>query len=250
MNSHDQDLDGQHVIPLLSFLDAAQRCAQESLNSNAVALSRCAELDSFINSSASSRVAVPVAAILRMNARAMFGASINTATIGYRAGLFPTLRACLEAACYAQEVEITPGLTDVWLNRHRSNEDRKISRKAFGGAVSNTCRRLGILMPDNSGLVSRMYDAMIDDGAHPNVRSILPSIRVSDTEERYELSIGMVVPQNVEYSLFCCYEIGLFTSWLMTDLDVYDEEFWREAARLNEVKNEWERELIEMMPNA
>jgi hypothetical protein len=99
-------------------------------------------------------------------------------------------------------------------------------------------------MPDNAGLVRQMYEAMIDDGAHPNVRSILPSVRMKETETHHKVAIGLVVPERVEIALFCCYEIGLFTSWLMGDLDQPDEDFWKEAARLNEVKNDWENELL------
>lgn len=231
-------------LPLYQFMEAAHDCAEAARESNALALSRCAELDAFIDRTASSRLKPPMAALLRINARGMFCASINTALIGYRAALFPTLRASLEAACYAQEIEIKPELSDVWVNRHRSDEDRKRSRKAFGHAVPNTCKRFSRLMPDNAGLVHQMYEAMIDDGAHPNVRSILPSVRMKETETHHEVAIGLVVPERVEIALFCCYEIGLFTSWLMGDLDQPDEDFWKEAARLNEVKNDWENELL------
>lgn len=231
-------------LPLYQFMEAARDCSKSALESNAVALSRCAELDAFIDRTASSRLKPPMAALLRINARGMICASINTALIGYRAALFPTLRASLEAVCYAQEIERRPELSDAWVNRHRSDEDRKRSRKAFGDAVSNTCKRFGRLMPDNAGLVRQIYDAMIDDGAHPNVRSILPSVRMKETETHHEFSIGLVIPERVEIALFCCYEIGLFTSWLMGDLENLDEDFWIEASRLNEVKNDWENELL------
>jgi len=232
------------TAPLFEFLETAKGCAESARVENAVALSRCADLDAFIGRSTSTRLEIPVAAILRLSVRAMFCSSVNTALIGYRAGLFPTLRASLEAACYAQEIESKPHLADVWLKRHESPAARKKCRKSFGDAVTNTCKRLGKRMPANAGLISQMYDAMIDDGAHPNVRSILPSIRMTETDTHHEVAIGSVVPGDVERSLFCCYEIGLFTSWLLGDLETLDKLFWEEASRLNEIKNSWEQELI------
>lgn len=232
------------ALPLFKFLDTAKDCAEAARAANIEALSRCADLDAFIARSTSARLNIPVAAILRLSARAMFCSSINTALIGYRAGLFPTLRASLEAACYAQEIESKPHLADIWLHRQESPEAHKKCRRSFGEAVKNTCKRLGKRMPANAGLISQMYDSMIDDGAHPNVRSILPSIRMSETDTHHEVAIGFVVPGDVEASLFCCYEIGLFTSWLLGDLEKTDEDFWEEAARLNNIKNLWEQELV------
>lgn len=85
---------------------------------------------------------------------------------------------------------------------------------------------------------------MIDDGAHPNVRSILRFVRMTETDTHHEVAIGIVDPNDVEASLFCCYEVGLFTSWLLSDLENLDVNFWKEASRLNDIKNEWEKELI------
>lgn len=231
--------------PLFEFLDTAKKCAEAARVDNTTALSRCADLDAFIGRSTSDRLDSPLAAILRLSSRAMFCSSINTALIGYRAGLFPTLRACLEAACYAQEIESKPHLAEVWLKRQESPEAHKKCRRAFGEAVKATCKRLSKRMPDNAGLVSQMYDSMIDRGAHPNVRSILPCIRMTETDTHHEVAIDFVVPGDVEASLFCCYEIGLFTSWLLGDLEKLDEPFWEEASRLNDIKNTWEQELIE-----
>ncbi|RJU11738.1 hypothetical protein XcmpCFBP7700_11455 [Xanthomonas campestris] len=229
---------------LYRFLEAASDCAKGAFQSNASAVRRCAELDAFIEKSAAARLQVPTATLLRLSARGMFCASINTALIGYRAAIFPTLRACLEAACYAQVIEQKPELGDVWAKRHRDQDARKRCRAEFSDAVKKTCKRFGKLMPENAGLITDMYDSMIDDGAHPNVRSIIPSIKMEETNTHFEVGLGLVLPSRVETSLFCCFEIGLFTSWLMTDLDEIDENFWIEAANLNEMKNEWEKEIL------
>ncbi len=98
-------------------------------------------------------------------------------------------------------------------------------------------------MPDNARLIRSVYDHMIDDGAHPNVRSIVPGLHFEDKEDVVELSLGFVVPEQVRNSLFCCYEIGLFTAWVMGNVEPMDHDFWIEASRLNDQKNDWEAEI-------
>ncbi|WP_372158169.1 hypothetical protein ACCP96_07335 [Xanthomonas campestris pv. fici] len=231
-------------LPLYRFLANASDCAQDAVKTNSEAVRRCAELDAFIEKSAASRVHGSAATVLRMSARGMFCASVHTALIGYGAAIYPTLRACLEAACYAQIIEQKPELSEVWFKRHQDDDARKKCRREFSDAVSKTCKRFGNLMPDNAGLISSLYDVMIDHGAHPNVRSIISALKIQETDTHYQVELGVVLPNNVEALLFYCFEAGLFTAWLMTDLNKADEDFWVEAASLNEMKNEWEEQLF------
>jgi len=230
-------------LPLYQFMEAAQDCAEAARDSDALALSRCAELDSFIARATSDRLNSPVPSVLRLSARGMFCAAVSVALTGYHAAIFPLLRASLEAVCYAQEIAINPELRDVWVLRDRSEQDRKKCRGAFTGAVGNTCKRFSEFLPDNAGMVLKAYNLMIDSGAHPNPRSIFPSLRVRETDTHHEVAIGFVVPSQVEFSLFCCYEFGLVTSWLIGEFNLNNQDFWEEATLLNAIKNDWEREL-------
>lgn len=229
---------------LYEFLSAAEACASSARRDDAEALSHCAALDDFMDRTIQSRMKVPVASLLRLSARSMYCAAIRTALTGYRAALFPTLRASLEAVCYAQEIEVAPNLADVWLNRHKDEGAHKACRKAFGKAVSHTSKRFSARMPDNPDFVMQIYDSMIDDGAHPNVRSIVRAIRFTETDSHHEVSVGLVVPEAVEIALYCCFEIGLFTSWLMADPSDSDRAFWEEAMQLNEIKERWGEKLL------
>lgn len=235
---------GFSVTELFQYLDAAEQCSGAVREQQAIALGRCAEIDALlVRASSLPPKTIPVAGLLKMSARGMFFASVRTALTGYRAALFPTLRASLEAACYAQEVEEHPELSDIWMSRHKSEEARKQCRKKFSDAVPHCCDRLGQRMPDNARLIRSVYDHMIDDGAHPNVRSIVPGLHFEDKEDVVELSLGFVVPEQVRNSLFCCYEIGLFTAWVMGNVEPMDHDFWIEASRLNDQKNDWEAEI-------
>lgn len=230
-------------LPLWAFLQSAQSGSTAALNLHRKALQRCAELDAFMGSAATSGAKEALVGVLRLAARGLYCASIHTALLGYHAALFPTLRASLESVCYAQEISLRPELGKIWLQRHDSEESKKAARKAFNDAVSKTSKRFGQAMQHNEGMVMRAYDVMIDHGAHPNVRSIVSALRHRDTATHHEVALGMVVPSAVEWCLFCCFEMGLFTSWMMTDFDTPDTQFWAEASRLNDMKDEWEQEL-------
>jgi hypothetical protein len=98
-------------------------------------------------------------------------------------------------------------------------------------------------MPGNTGLVMEMYQSMIDDGAHPNVRSVLRRLQINETDSHVELQLHLLSGHAAEYALFCCFEIGLFTTWVVANQEPLSEEFWNEANRLNEAKNGWEQRM-------
>lgn len=231
---------------LISYLDAADACALYARERQQTALNLCGEVDALFGMAAKDAVSKsqpPACALLNLNSRALYWAAVRIALSGHTATTFPVLRACLEAACYSNEIAHSPDLQTVWLARHQSSESMKACRSAFGKAVDQSCKRLGKRMPDNVGLVMGMYQSMIDDGAHPNVRSVLRRLQINETDTHIELQLNLLSGHVAEYALFCCFEIGLFTTWVIANQEPLSEEFWNEANRLNEAKNAWEQKM-------
>lgn len=69
--------------------------------------------------------------VLFLNAYQMFLAGVRTALGGHAVAIFPVLRTALESAAYGFLIEQKPELAAIWINRHRSEADKKASRNAF-----------------------------------------------------------------------------------------------------------------------
>lgn len=231
---------------LVGYLDAGDTCALYAREHQQTALNLCSEVDTLFEMAAkdaASKSQPPACALLNLNARALYWAAVRIALSGHTAASFPVLRACLEAACYSNEIAHRPDLQTIWLDRHQNSESMKACRSVFGKAVDQSCKRFGKRMPDNAGLVMGMYQSMIDDGAHPNVRSVLRRLQINETDTHVELQLNLLSGHVAEYALFCCFEIGLFTTWVIANQEPLSEEFWNEANRLNEAKNAWEQAM-------
>src|SRR5690606_6785299 len=108
--------------------------------------------------------------LLNMYSRMLFCSSVRAALAGDISPLAPVLRASLESACYAQEIQRDPTLQAVWMNRHAGPEQRKQSRRVFGsGVIERACQRLAANIEGEPRIITEHYDRLVDYGAHPNV---------------------------------------------------------------------------------
>ena len=102
-----------------------------------------------------------------------FTAAIDVGLSGEVPACFGLQRLCVESVVYAYTIMRRPELSDVWLMRDDTPENKKSFRKEF--------QITGLIdaLPD-SGLVPRaeveeMYDSTIDYGGHPNRDAVLAS---------------------------------------------------------------------------
>lgn len=115
----------------------------------------------------------------------IYGAARNVIQ-GQPSVIFSILRTALENACYSLEICADPKLEKVWLNRHVSNSQRQKCKNAFYKAPANARRRLTALQKEVGDWMHMMYESFLDNGAHPNVKSIYTHLTEKEaTQEGY-----------------------------------------------------------------
>lgn len=122
----------------------------------------------------------PVAAFLSMNAYMVYLAGVRTALTGHVVAVFPLLRTALESACYAYLIAKQPELTEIWMNRERDEVTRKACRKNFTDAVAKVAKDLNGVQAGSGDAIMEAYTLAIDFGGHPNAKSILEHINLSE----------------------------------------------------------------------
>ena len=119
-----------------------------------------------------------MAMVLSMNAYMLFLAGVRVAMTGHVTACFPVLRTALESACYGFLIAKDPDLSAVWADRHKDADSKKVCRKAFGSAVTDVAKLVEREQPGGGQWLSDAYDAAIDFGAHPNIKSVFGHVRI------------------------------------------------------------------------
>lgn len=125
-------------------------------------------------------------ALLLMSSLSVWLASIREASTGNHAATMPLFRAALEAACYAYRIAEKPDLERVWLDRHNDDVSRRKCVDRFGRAVSDVARRIvqrNRVSAENRQWIMEAYEASIDFGAHPNIKSITNNLRINQDRD-------------------------------------------------------------------
>jgi hypothetical protein len=115
----------------------------------------------------------------------------SCAMAGQIAEAFAMCRAMLEAAAYAIHIAKSPGLDVVWMNRHEEGGLNAV-RNAFKiSAVRETIEGFNKATAER---YSRLYQEAIDMGAHPNERSISPSLQITEVEDEHVIRSLLLNP--------------------------------------------------------
>lgn len=120
-----------------------------------------------------------------------FRGTCMMAMSGQAAEAYVLMRGCLEGALYALHIDINPELRMVWLNRDRDVESRKVCQNRFkhrGVAKSLEAKSQWLYE-----IMSQLYEQTIDQGAHPNKRSVTDGLEVDEDIENKTLSFRFVV---------------------------------------------------------
>lgn len=162
----------------------------------------------------------PFVAVLMMNSYTLLLGAVRQALSGHVVTVFPVVRAALESACYAYLMSQDEARVDMWLHRHRSEEDKKTCRKIF--TVANAVSALGISCPQMADYISANYEAAIDFGAHPNPRSVTGHLAAGDVDDTYYgVTLTAVYDHDhwlVNRELLVCVETGQAIAFLFSFL--------------------------------
>lgn len=231
---------------LIEYLEVARVVDARAKAEHAPALQRCAELDQLLATASEHAVAQapPAASALNVHARLMFASAVRTALVGHVPPILAILRACLESACYAQEMVHRPELAAVWLDRHKSPAARKRCRDEFGGGlIRSVSTHVSAVVASGDRMILDYYDRLIDHGAHPNVASVMRGIEVEETDEHYFVRSPGVSFSMVEKCLYLCFEGGLYTALVMASRPPVPSELVSKHTELADKLIEWERQL-------
>jgi hypothetical protein len=139
------------------------------------------------------------AAFLLLRCHCSHLASVRLAVSGQVAETYMTLRGCLEAALYGLCIARDPGLSDVWTSRHKDEDGKRAVRARF--AVGNLRAVLDRESPTLGAAWSLLYERTIDNGAHPNERSIFPNIERVLKEGKIELRLTYLAENSLPLHL-------------------------------------------------
>lgn len=185
----------------------------------------------------------PIPAFLSMNAFMLYLAGIRVALTGHVSAVFPVLRTALESASYSFLMTEDPELVDIWTNRHKSKEGLKLCRRRFSSAVPATAAAINREQPGGGDWILEAYDAAIDFGAHPNIRSVFGHVSFDDDQgdDFHRISLtGLYGRDSWETKrvLIGCLDFGLAIAVLLTRaLNAPDQEHQDRLQALSDLKN-------------
>jgi hypothetical protein len=117
-------------------------------------------------------------AMLAFRAHSAYRTAAQLALAGQLPEAYMVIRGALESALYAIHLSVHPEMYFVWLARVRDAVGRKGCRNEF--VYGNIKRSLEARDSALARQVGELYERTIDYGAHPNVASVLGSLRIED----------------------------------------------------------------------
>lgn len=227
---------------LRNYLEVANTVRNIGLENRSQLIERCARADSLIGQAISSACdnATVAASLLNLNSRLLYCAAIQTALTGHVAAIYPTLRACLESACYAESIVHNPELGQVWIERHKDEDAKKRCRKSFGvNLVRDAGSRLEAILEGADSLIIDTYERHIDHGAHPNPAGVVLGMQISETPENLIFNVAGPTSEMVERSLLECFETGVFVALVIANEAGIVLRLRKELMALLDIRNQW-----------
>lgn len=122
---------------------------------------------------------------------------------------FQVLRGALEASLYGFFIAQHPDTAKVWLNRDEGEEQRQKVRDAFKPKV--IIRELEVVNGEAGKAADRMYEELIDYGAHPNEKGLSLRLQTLSDEKMQELRINMLnpKPEYLQFGMKTAGRVGL-----------------------------------------
>lgn len=176
----------------------------------------------------------PEALFLAANSHSLLLAAGRISATGHASAMFPVLRAALESASYCFLMVKNPALSEVWRERHSSLAHKSACRRAFNGAikaVSEQSRWTAVA----KDYLNQVYEAMIDNGAHPNPNSIFISTAVEDRDDHWHVHLNSIYEADApmtKWAIFVCAETTLLVASVLAEcLKTDDKSVWESIDR-------------------
>jgi len=119
-----------------------------------------------------------MACVLLLRCQYAFKTAAGMALAGQVVETFVMLRSVLEYAGYALVIHETPGLVNVFINRHLSDAEMKTQKEKFKISEVRAClRRFDGKLADNFDV---FYQRSIDFGGHPNPHATFSAMQMED----------------------------------------------------------------------
>jgi len=205
---------------LFNFIQVAQDTTTETLKSLPEALEYLNQVDLLFREyiSNAGNLSSPIAAVLLMNAHASYRAATRLTISGQLPPVFMALRGVIESALYANAMVIEKNLQGIWLQRHRDEEARNRCKNSF--TTKQLFKHLKIAHDSEFVIMIKdHYDSTIDFGAHPNNRSLLSHIRLTELKSgthAVELAyLHGFRSIEMRQCLVACAEVGLAVMFIM-----------------------------------
>lgn len=199
---------------LLSYLEIAMRATSQSYENHKKNIKYFIDIDSlFVDLIPyATKIEPPTAAVLLVNSHAVYRSAIQLSLAGQIIPVFMALRGAIESALYANAMVMKPELQDIWLNRGKDEESRKICRQEF--QFGKVLKYLEDAQDKEfSQSVNDAYQNTIDFGAHPNSRTLLNSIHIEDMDDGKQLLQFAYIHSSDSFelcqSLIACAEVGV-----------------------------------------
>jgi hypothetical protein len=139
---------------------------------------------------------------LAHHAHGSYRAAAASACAGHLFGVCPLLRLGLEYALYAHETKRNAASRVDFLRRHDTDDHRRASRKTFG--ADRIIKSVQIQEEGETLSLAKIYELLIDFGAHPNERAFSAGGRLSTVDGAKEYQIDYL---SDKIELICFYAI-------------------------------------------
>ena len=157
-------------------------------------------------------IALVVPRILMARASAAFLAATRLGLAGHTVEAHMVLRGVIEASWYAIHIAMDPNppsRVHVWLRRGENDDTRRLCRREFHpDKVEPTYRTAD---PVTAAVLEKLYDGMIEWGAHPNEQGILAAITSNVTSGGLVLNVHLLSnsPVLIKVALKRTIEVGI-----------------------------------------
>jgi hypothetical protein len=143
-----------------------------------------------------------------MRAHSAFLGGCSLAMSGQVTEAYMCFRGCLEAAFYGLLFFKHPELRETWINRHKSEVDRKKTRDLL--KVGDMLREVEWADEETHRRARDLYERAIDFGAHPNPRAIFSVLRRTPIEggSLYEMQYLTAEPIVLGAAFRACAQTG------------------------------------------
>ncbi|MGY4512083.1 hypothetical protein [Bradyrhizobium sp. USDA 3650] len=201
-------MDQQQVTDSVSiFLYAAREQELKSISAYPELVEALDRLNAVVDGIPSVPIAGPaLPPLLLSQAHSSFLAAVRMSLAGQVHVAYGALRSSIECALYALMMRHQPWTQEVWINRQ---SNRRACRDTFTfGAGLAILKKMDAPLAQ---LIQELYDAAIDNGAHPNILSLGRHLDFSDWDEANGLRNILLLPeddQSVDGVLHSCLLVG------------------------------------------